>query len=230
LKGRNLSVGGHQLEDLEKGEELARALKRGAAEKPGWTRLVVHVQRQSIATNQDFLQSLLRVSPAKKWAWLSNSDLSRFRFGILCYRLLPMEEQSLHSSEVLPAPRVMGRSLRIVVGAVLLYFFVELLRQTPQILAARSGWSIPRGTWWVGAIVCIVALPAIVNTGFGLRWGAWPQVIYVLLLCGAAIWDLLEYGSLWAPPLGSVILLLFLYVYGHAGVSFLIAGVAATPG
>ena len=143
---------------------------------------------------------------------------------------LPMEQHAPDSSVVLPAPRVIGRTLRILVGAVLLYFFVELIRQAPHIVAARSGWSIPRGSWWVGAIVCIVALPSIVNSGLGRRWGAWPQVIYVLLLCGAALWDLLAYGSLWAPPLGSLVLLLFLYVFGHAGLSFLIGGVAATPG
>ena len=150
--------------------------------------------------------------------------------GLVCYRLLSMEQPAVDSSKVAPAPRVIGRMLRIIVGAALLYFFVELIRQAPHIVAARSGWSVPRGSWWVGAIVCLVALPSIVNSGFGRRWDAWPQMVYVLLLCGAAVWDLLTYGSLWAPPLGSLVLLLFLYVFGHAGLSFLIAGIAATPG
>jgi len=120
--------------------------------------------------------------------------------------------------------------VRIVVGVGFLYFFVGLIRQAPQILAARSGWNIPRGSWWVGAILCILALPMLVNIGFGRRWGRWPQVVYVLLLCAAALVDWLAYASLWAPPLGSVVLLLFLYVFAHAGLSFLVAGVAATPG
>lgn len=141
-----------------------------------------------------------------------------------------MELDSVHRSEDLPEPRVIGRTVRIVVGAVLLYFFAEFMRQAPHILAARTGWIVPRGSWWVGAILFILALPWVVNTGFGRRWGAWPQVVYVLLLCGAALWDWLAYGSLWAPPLGSVVLLLFLYMFGHAGLSFLIAGVAATSG
>ena len=141
-----------------------------------------------------------------------------------------MEPSPAPSSEVSPAPRVIGRTLRIVVGVAFLYFFVQLIRQAPQILAARSGWNIPRGNWWVGAILCILALPMVFNTGFGRRWGRWPQVVYVLLLCGAALWDWLAYGSLWAPPLGFIVLLLFLYVFGHTGLSFLVAGVAATPG
>ena len=141
-----------------------------------------------------------------------------------------MEQQAPKSAEIQPTPRVIGRIVRIVVGAVLLYLFVQLIAQAPHILAARSGWSVPRGSWWVGAIICFLALPAIVNSGFSRRWGAWPQVIYILLLCAAADWDLVAYRSLWAPPLGSVVLLLFLYVYGHAGLSFLIAGIAGTPG
>src|SRR5215472_8783052 len=141
-----------------------------------------------------------------------------------------MEQAAAPGPEVLPAPRVIGRTVRIVISAVLLYSFVGLLRQAPDILAARSGWSIPRGSWWVGAIVFILALPMVFNTGFGRRWGRWPQLVYVLLLCGAALWDWLAYGSLWAPPLGFIVLLLFLYVFGHTGLSFLVAGVAATPG
>jgi hypothetical protein len=141
-----------------------------------------------------------------------------------------MEQHAAPSTEVSPAPRVIGRTLRIVVGAAFLYFFVGLIRQAPLIVAARSGWSVPRGGWWVVAILCILTLPMVVNTGFGRRWGRWPQVIYVLLLFGAALWDWLAYGSLWAPPLGFVVLLLFLYVFAHVGLSFLVAGIAATPG
>ena len=94
----------------------------------------------------------------------------------------------VHTAGVLPAPRGIGRVVRIVVGVVLLYFFAELIREAPSILAARSGWSIPRGGWWVGAVVCFFALPGVVNDGFGRRWGAWPQVIYVFLLAGAVLW------------------------------------------
>src|SRR5262249_48652305 len=72
----------------------------------------------------------------------------RNEIAFLCYRLLPMEQDAASSAGVLPAPRVIGRTLRIVVGAALLYFFVELIREAPQILAARSGWSVPRGSWW----------------------------------------------------------------------------------
>jgi len=72
--------------------------------------------------------------------------------GFVCYRLLPMEQPTAPSSEVPPARRVIGRTVRVVVGAVLLYLFVGLIRQAPQILAARRGWSVPKRSWWAGAL------------------------------------------------------------------------------
>jgi hypothetical protein len=55
-------------------------------------------------------------------------------------------------------------------------------------------------------------------------------MIFLLLLGAAAICDRLVYGSLWGPPLGSLVLLLILYVLGHAGLSLFVSAVAATPG
>jgi hypothetical protein len=72
--------------------------------------------------------------------------------AFLCYRLLPMEQHAPDTSGVLPAPRVIERTLRIVAGAVLLYFFAQLIRPAPDILAASSGWSVPGGSSWVGAL------------------------------------------------------------------------------
>src|SRR5215472_11718444 len=99
----------------------------------------------------------LQNKKAARYQRLAESSESCFRpsspLGFLCYRLLPMEPSAAPSSEVPPAPRVIGRTLRIVVGVAFLYFFVQLIRQAAQILAARSGWSVPRGNGWVGAIL-----------------------------------------------------------------------------
>ncbi|MGH9534234.1 MAG: hypothetical protein ACRD2E_05195 [Terriglobales bacterium] len=65
---------------------------------------------------------------------------------------------------------------------------------------------------------------------FGRALGARPQVVFVILAALAAGWDRVAYGSLWAAPLGCLLLCLFLYVLGYAGLSFLVAGAAATPG
>jgi hypothetical protein len=134
----------------------------------------------------------------------------------------------------LPKPRVIGRSIRIVSGAALLYFFTNGLLQVLAVphgfAATRVGWRVPGGDWWVAALACVLALPKLVNTGFGVRWGQWPRIIFLLSAGVAVAWDWTVYGGFWAAPLAWLVLLLVFYILGHAGISFLVAGVAGTPG
>ncbi len=141
-------------------------------------------------------------------------------------------EQKASSDD--PKPRLIGRLVRIVLGAVLLYFVANIILQISAkpagFLAARAGWSVPAGNWWFGALVCLFALPTVVNGGFGGRWGEWVVVAYLLLAGGAIVWDRIAYGGLWAAPLAWLVLALILYVLAHSGTSFLVAGIAASPG
>ena len=140
----------------------------------------------------------------------------------------------MDSTSQLPQPRLIGRSIRIFFGAILLFFFLNLLVDISfhanGFLVTRPGWSIPGGGWWVAGILCFLALPIVINSGFGRRWGGWPRMVFLFLAAGAILWDRLAYGALWAPPLAILVLLLVAYVLFHAGISYLVAGFAATPG
>ena len=124
--------------------------------------------------------------------------------------------------------------MRLLLAATLFYFLtkilVEVFSQPQGFLASQRGWSVPGGTWWVGAIACFLALSVVVNSGFSRHWGAWPQAAFLFLAAGAIVWDRQAYGSLWAMPLAFLVLLLITYVLAHAGISFLVAAFAATPG
>jgi hypothetical protein len=133
----------------------------------------------------------------------------------------------------LPIPRLIGRSVRFFLGATLLFFFAQLLLSIPHapgFLATQPGWSVPVGNWWIAAIVCFLALGVVVNSGFGRHWGAWPQIVFLALVGAAVIWDRLAYGSFWAMPLAVLVLLLVGYVLAHAGISYVVAAIVATPG
>jgi hypothetical protein len=138
------------------------------------------------------------------------------------------------ASDGLPRPGPIGRSVRIVLGAVLLYFLADAIIQISAhpsgFLAARSGWEIPGGDWWAGALVCIWALPLLVNSGFGHRWGRGVRGVYLVLIGAALIWDRTVHGGVWALPLAVLVLLLIVYVLAHAGISYIVAAIAATPG
>ena len=115
-------------------------------------------------------------------------------------------------------------------GVVLSYFFIQVLTSYGGFVALRQGWDVPRGAWWIGAAVCFYFFANTVNWGFTRTWGWRPQLILGLLLLAAATFDLLYYGSIWGPPLALLVLLLMTYVLGHVALSFILAGVFATPG
>jgi hypothetical protein len=69
-----------------------------------------------------------------------------------------------------------------------------------------------------------------VNRVFGGKWGEWVRGVYLALIGGAILWDRMAHGGLWGPPLAWLVLLLILFLLALGGVSFLVAGAAATPG
>ena len=125
-------------------------------------------------------------------------------------------------------PGPIGRIVRIILGIILLYFFIETLTGYEGLVRIRSDW--PSGTWWIGAAFGLYLLPGLVNIGFTRSWGRWPQVVFVLLVLAAVVFDLLQYGSFWGPPLGLLVFLLLTYFTGHLGLSFILAGIFAAPG
>jgi hypothetical protein len=133
-------------------------------------------------------------------------------------------------SAALPTPRTIGRTLRILLGIFLLYSFVQALRHAGAFLAPRADGSVPGGSWWLAAIFCLLALPVVIDSGFGRRWGGWSQAGFLLLLGAVAAWSYAARGILWAMPVSLLVLVLLLYVFAHLGISLVVAGVAATPG
>lgn len=125
---------------------------------------------------------------------------------------------------------MLGRTIRVVIGALLFASLAQLVLQVRQFLAPLPAWQIPRGDWWVVALGCLFALPMIVDSGFGRRWGRSLQLTFVALFMATGTWDRLVYGRLWAVPFALVSLVLIIYVFAHAGVSFLVSALAATPG
>ena len=126
-----------------------------------------------------------------------------------------------------PRPRLMGRMVRILVGLALLYFWVQALRALPFVLQNN----IPRGVlFWTGGGLALYALPGFVDPAYGRPWGRSIQRSVLAVMVLAAAGDLLASGSLPGPWLARVMDVLLLYVTGHAGLAFLLAGLLAVPG
>ena len=131
----------------------------------------------------------------------------------------------------LPKAGPIGRTIRLSNGIAILYFFVLVLQNYTGIVRLREGWDIPTGIFfWLGAAWCFFLLPHMIDRGFTRTWGPWTQLVFIIIVLGAAAFDFWHYGSLWGPPLGLLVFLLMAYVFGHLGLSYIVAGIFATPG
>jgi hypothetical protein len=127
----------------------------------------------------------------------------------------------------LPKPGPIGRMVRIVSGCALLYFFIVTLTNFGNYI----GLTVPKHPLiWLGVALSFYFLAYVVNVGFTITWGRWLQLITVLVAMASVVLDLSVYGSFWGPPLGLLVFVLLAYVTGHLGLSFILAGLLATPG
>jgi hypothetical protein len=127
----------------------------------------------------------------------------------------------------LPKPGPIGRMVRIVSGCALLYFFIVTLTNFGNYI----GLTVPKHPlMWLGVALSFYFLAYVVNVGFTITWGRWLQLITVLVAMASVVLDLSVYGSFWGPPLGLLVFVLLAYVTGHLGLSFILAGLLATPG
>jgi len=124
-------------------------------------------------------------------------------------------------------PGPLGRVVRIAAGCAFFYFFVITVTQYGSYVSL----ALPRHPMrWFGVALSFYVLADVVNVGFTRSWGWWPQLVFGGAALFAMVFDLLQYGSLWGPPLGFLIFLLLAYVTGHLGLSFILAGVVGVPG
>lgn len=123
----------------------------------------------------------------------------------------------------LERPGPMGRTVRLVLGLACLWVVWQLV--------TRSGLpDLVNPSFWVLAAFGLVLAPYVVNIGFGANLGAWPRVASVGLLALAAVVSFATAGSLLAAPLWATVVVWMVYVYGHLGLSFVLAAAIATPG
>lgn len=125
----------------------------------------------------------------------------------------------------------LGRAVRILLGALVLYFLVwSLLRHWRGWVELREGWETPRGTWYIGVLLMLYFLPGTLDRLFTVKWGWRSLAGWGALAVALAAFGLAFYGALWAPPLSWFLLLSIVFVFGALGLAFLVQAAAATPG
>lgn len=128
----------------------------------------------------------------------------------------------------LSRPRFIGRAVRFLIGAWLLWALYILLRHGWTILVDTSPPN--RIEWWLFIMIAFWLTPQVVNIGFTRNWQRAPQIVIVTLAALATVIDLVVYGTWWAPPLGLLVLAWLVYFSAHLGLSFVLSALVATPG
>lgn len=136
-------------------------------------------------------------------------------------------ELELDRPGTLSKPGPLGRGVRLVFGVGCAWLAYRMVTYPTQLV--RTSWPDDIELWlWI--VFGFSVFPYVVNIGYSLNWKRWPQAALVVLAAGAGVIGLARYGSFWAPPLGWLLTVWFVYLYGHLGISFLLAGVLGTPG
>ena len=120
------------------------------------------------------------------------------------------------------------RILRFLFGAALIAYFVWQLTLYETLLTTDF-LLIPWGKW-IGVAILFYFFSDVLNIGFNLRWGRWPQYVFLILVGVAILFDLFRYGTFWGPPAGWLVYLMQQFTAGMIGVAHIISAVLATPG
>jgi hypothetical protein len=123
----------------------------------------------------------------------------------------------------LQRPGPIGRIVRLAFGVLCLWLAWSI--------AVGSGAdTLHNPTLWFWVLFALVLAPYVVNIGFGVTWGAWPRVASALLLAASGTVSFVLTGGPLEYPAWPVVLIWMTYIYGHLGISFVLASILATPG
>lgn len=128
----------------------------------------------------------------------------------------------------LSRPGPIGRAIRFILGAFCVYLVVAILTQASPFFTGRA---LHAASVWVLIFIGLYLFPDVVNLGFGKAWKRFHLLLGLVALAGVtALVGWAMNGSTVGPPLGTLVSIWLLYVFGHLGISFLLAAFQATPG
>ena len=136
------------------------------------------------------------------------------------------DETHFDKTGTLHKPGPIGRIVRLLLGGWLLYGF-WIFWTYPGLVVREE---LPHSSTWLWIAAALWLIPPVVNIGFGINWRAWPRYVAGGIMLAWAIGNVVLEATGWSPGLGRFTWLFCLYVFGHLGLSFVLAAVIATPG
>ena len=127
----------------------------------------------------------------------------------------------------LPRPRVIGRVVRLGLGALCLTQVYGLIQVSDNLIDADGN---IRSVVWNGIVIGLFLISYVVNIGFSRAWKKWPAIV-----SGGAFLAIAAYGYLTAGTIETGLLARSswaweFYVFSHLASAFVLSAVIGTPG
>jgi hypothetical protein len=125
----------------------------------------------------------------------------------------------------LPSPGPIGLAIRVILGAIAIYAFIDLAGEWNVFLRTDP---IESERYFTVFTLCLLA--DVFNIGLRRRWGAWPVVVLLAVAAVMGTTGYLASGEIWTTPLTTWVYAADVLVFAALAVSFPVAIVTRTPG
>lgn len=126
----------------------------------------------------------------------------------------------------LPKPGLIGRLLRLLLGAACLWGVYSGVVDGPSTVVPN----LPHPLNLIPFVLALWLAPAVLDIGWGVDWKRCTQLTVVVIAAVLSVVGRISLGSWWTPLLGWFVLGFTIYVLAHLGISFVLAAVLGTPG
>lgn len=127
----------------------------------------------------------------------------------------------------LPKPGPVGRVVRLLLGALCLWYVSQLLVAAEGLIAS-DGHILP--VVWNGLLPGLFLISYIINIGYSRSWGKGPAIASASVLAVAALVGYLSSGTVETELFARSLWLWELYLFAHLGLSFVLSAAIRTPG
>ena len=127
----------------------------------------------------------------------------------------------------LPKPGPVGRVVRLLFGLLCLWYVSELMDAAGSLTASNGHILL---SVWNGILPGLFLISYVINIGFSRSWGKMPAIVSASVLAVAALASYLSLGTVETNLFARVTWIWELYLFGHLGLSFVLAAVIGTPG
>jgi hypothetical protein len=133
----------------------------------------------------------------------------------------------LNEPGTLTRPGPVGRGVRLVFGALCLWYVARLIGVGSTLLDVNGD---IRPIIWNGLLPGLFLISYVINIGFSRPWRKWPAMASAGVLLVFAGFGYLSTGSVETTLLGRAIWLWEIYLFAHLGLSFVLSALIGTPG